>query len=57
MFRRIRGIELALVHRFVEDPGLPGREGGFGVLSKDLVPKPAFCDLAAVRGVSIPGVC
>jgi polysaccharide biosynthesis protein PslG len=57
MFRRIRGIELALVHRFVEVPGLPGREGGFGVLSKDLVPKPAYCQLAAARGVSIPGVC
>ena len=57
MFPRIRGIELALVHRFVEAPALPGREGGFGVLSKDLTPKPAFCDLAAVRGVSIPDVC
>ena len=57
MFRRIRGIELAIVHRFVEEPALGGREGGFGVLNTNLSPKPAFCALAAVRGVSIPGVC
>ena len=37
--------------------GAAGREGGFGVLSQNLTPKPAFCDLAAVRGVSIPDVC
>ena len=57
MFRRIRGIQLAVVHRFVEDPSLPGREGGFGVLSPNLNPKPAFCALNQVRGVSVPGVC
>ena len=57
MFRRVRGIELAIVHRFVEEPSLGGREGGFGVLNKGLSPKPAFCALASVRGVSIPGVC
>ena len=57
MFRYIRGIELAVVHRFVEDPTLAGREGGFGVLNKNLTAKPAFCDLAAVRGVSAPTLC
>jgi hypothetical protein len=57
MFQRIRGIELAIVHRFTEDPSLAGREGGFGVLNKDLTPKPAFCRLAAVRAVPIPGLC
>jgi hypothetical protein len=57
MFRRIRGIEVAIVHRFVEDPSLGGREGGFGVLNRDLSPKPAFCDLARARGVAVPGVC
>ena len=57
MFPRIRGIQLAIVHRFVENSSLPGREGGFGVLSPDLVPKPAFCNLLGVRGVSIPLLC
>ena len=57
MFRRIRGIELAIVHRFVEEPALAGREAGFGVLNKNLSPKPAFCDLAAARAVAVPGVC
>jgi hypothetical protein len=57
MFRRIRGIELAVVHRFVEEPALGGREAGFGVLNKNLTPKPAFCHLAAVRGVSVPNLC
>ena len=56
IFTRVRGIELAIVHRFVEDPSMAGREGGFGVLNKNLTPKPAFCDLAAVRGVSV-GIC
>ncbi|HEY8001312.1 MAG TPA: hypothetical protein VID76_05180, partial [Solirubrobacterales bacterium] len=57
MFRRIRGIELAIVHRFVEDPTLAGREGGFGVLNKNLTTKPAFCDIASTREVSVPDVC
>ena len=57
MFRRIRGIQVAIVHRFVEEPALAGREAGFGVLNKNLSPKPAFCDLAAARAVAVPGVC
>ena len=57
MFRRIRGIDLAIVHRLVEDPSLPGREGGFGVVNKNFTPKPSFCSLAAVRGIPLPGVC
>ena len=40
------------MHRFVEDPRLPGREAGFGVLGQSLNPKPAYCDLARLRGVS-----
>ncbi|MDX6581834.1 MAG: polysaccharide biosynthesis protein PslG [Solirubrobacterales bacterium] len=56
MFRHIRGIQLAIVHRFVENPALGGREAGFGMLNKNLTPKPAFCDLAALRGYSV-GVC
>ena len=57
IFRRIRGIELAIVHRFVEEPSLAGREAGFGVVNKNLSPKPALCAIAALRGVSMPGVC
>ena len=57
MFRRIRGIELAIVHRFVESPGLAGREAGFGVLTNSLQPKPAFCDIASLRGVSVDDLC
>ncbi len=57
MFQRIRGIELAIVHRLIEDPSLAGREGGFGVLNKDLTPKPAFCDLLTVRGVTGLDIC
>lgn len=57
LFRHVRGIDLAIVHRLVEDPTLPGREAGFGLVDKNLAPKPAFCQLAAERGVSIPGVC
>jgi hypothetical protein len=57
MFRRIRGIEVAIVHRFVEDPSMGGREAGFGVLNKNLSPKPAFCALASLRGADVPGLC
>ena len=57
MFRSIRGIQVAIVHRFIEDPSLGGREAGFGVLTKNLTPKPAFCDLNLLRGISILGVC
>ena len=52
LFRLVGGIELAVVHRFVENPSLAGREGGFGVLSQNLVPKPAYCALVKVREVS-----
>ena len=52
ILRRVQRVDLAIVHRFVEDPALGGREGGFGVLSKALAPKPAYCALAQVRGVA-----
>lgn len=58
LLRRVHKVELAVVHRFVEDPRLPGREGGFGVLGQNLSPKPAFCDLARARGVQpAPASC
>ena len=57
LLRRVHKVDLAIVHRFVEDPGLGGREGGFGVLGKNLSPKPAFCDLARLRVGSSPLDC
>ena len=51
LLRRVHKVELAIVHRFVDDPHLSGREGGFGVLTQNLSPKPAYCDLARLRGV------
>jgi hypothetical protein len=54
----VHKIELAIVHRFVEDPSLAGREAGFGVVTQNLNPKPAYCDLARVRVASaMPGPC
>jgi len=53
LMRHINRIDLAIVHRFVEDTRLGGRENGFGVLNSNLVPKPAYCALAAVRGKSL----
>ncbi len=52
LFRHVRGIQLAIVHRFVENPKLASREAGFGVVSDNLVPKPAYCALIRVREVS-----
>jgi hypothetical protein len=58
ILRRVHGIDLAIVHRFVEEPDLAGREGGFGVLDDSLVPKPSYCALVEVRGVApLPELC
>jgi polysaccharide biosynthesis protein PslG len=58
ILRRVHRIDLAIVHRFVEDPGLAGREGGFGVLGNTLAPKPAYCALVQVRDVApLPKLC
>lgn len=56
MMRRVHKIELAVVHRFVENPALGGREAGFGVVGQNLSPKPSYCDISRVRGVT-PGSC
>ena len=52
LFRRVAGIELALAHRFVEDGAIGLAVDPFGVLERDLEPKPAYCELARVRGFS-----
>jgi hypothetical protein len=46
----VAGIELALAHRFVEDGAIGLAADPFGVLDRDLDPKPAYCELARVRG-------
>jgi hypothetical protein len=56
LFRRVAGVELAVVHRFVEDGGIDLLADQFGVLGADLAPKPAYCDLARVRGFN-PDPC
>jgi len=53
LLRRVDRVDVALVHRFVEHPQLGGREGGFGIVTQNLVPKPAFCELARLRGVRL----
>ncbi len=50
LLRHVHKVDVAIVHRFVEDPGLGGREAGFGVVSQNLNPKPAFCDIVTMRG-------
>ncbi len=56
LFRRVAGVELAVAHRFVADGGIDLPVDAFGVLDRDLAPKPAYCDLARARGYS-PPVC
>jgi hypothetical protein len=57
LFRHVNWIQLAIVHRFVENPDLGSREAGFGMVSQNLVPKPAFCAVNEVRGVDDPADC
>ncbi len=49
-------IPVAVIHRFVEAPGLGGREAGFGMVNKDLSVKPAYCAMSAARGAD-PSSC
>ena len=51
MFRRVEGMPLVVIHRFQEEPGLAGREAGFGVVGQNLNLKPAYCAMNAIRGV------
>lgn len=55
LMRRVHRVDLTVVHRFVEDPSLAGREGGFGIVGQNLAPKPSYCDLGRLRGK--PGSC
>lgn len=55
--RRVPGIEMAIVHRFVEAPNLGGREAGFGVVNPNLSPKPSYCAIFQMRELAAPGGC
>jgi len=50
--RHIAGVQMALAHRLVEDGSIGLTPDPFGVLDRNLEPKPAYCDLARARGVS-----
>lgn len=50
LFRRVAGVELTVAHRFVEDGAIGLIPDPFGVLDRDLDPKPAYCELAGARG-------
>jgi hypothetical protein len=54
--RRIAGIPIAIVEGLL-DNGDGSKVSGFGVLRSNRSPKPAFCQLAAARGVSPPSGC
>ncbi len=49
LFRRIDGVPMVIIHRFADESGATGDEGGFGVVTADGHPKDAFCALAQVR--------
>jgi polysaccharide biosynthesis protein PslG len=52
LMRRIPSVRAVLFHRFQDDPdGENLKETGYGVVDAAGNPKPAFCALAALRGV------
>jgi hypothetical protein len=51
-FRLIAGIPVVLFHRFQDDPAGGPKEAGYGVVDKNGQVKPAYCAIAAVRGMS-----
>jgi hypothetical protein len=57
LFRRIPSIDAMFIHRFQDDPWGTPREAGWGVVDADGNPKPAFCALSALRGVSADPLC
>jgi polysaccharide biosynthesis protein PslG len=56
LVRRIGEVPLVIVARLL-DNGDGSKVQGFGVLRSDRAPKPAYCDLAAARGVAAPPGC
>ncbi|MGH2985121.1 MAG: hypothetical protein ACRDLO_00335 [Solirubrobacterales bacterium] len=56
LVRRIAAVPLVIVARLL-DNGDGSKVQGFGVLRSDRSPKPAYCELAAARGVAIPPGC
>jgi hypothetical protein len=56
LVRRIVEVPLVIVARLL-DNGDGSKVQGFGVLRSDRSPKPAYCELAAARGVATPPGC
>jgi hypothetical protein len=56
LVRRIVGVPLVIVSRLL-DNGDGSKVQGFGVLRSNRSPKPAYCELAAARGVAAPPGC
>jgi polysaccharide biosynthesis protein PslG len=56
LVRRIVEVPLVIVARLL-DNGDGSKVQGFGVLRSDRSPKPAYCGLAAARGVATPPGC
>jgi polysaccharide biosynthesis protein PslG len=54
--RRIATVPLVIVSRLFDNGG-GSKVQGFGVLRSDRAPKPAYCELAAARGVATPPGC
>lgn len=59
LYRQLRSmddVEAIMFHTLVEPPGDPQTSPGvgYGIVRKDLQPKPAFCALARERGVEAP---
>lgn len=57
VLRRVNRVDVAIVHRFIEQPDLVGREAGFGVVGQSLAPKPIFCEIFAMRELAPDGPC
>jgi len=50
LFRRVADVPVLVFHRFSDQPGDSGdKEEGYGVITSDAHPKPAYCAMAAVR--------
>jgi len=56
MLRRVAGVPFVIVSKLL-DTGDGSKIQGFGVLHSNRSPKPAYCQLAAARGVPTPSGC
>lgn len=53
LLKRMPDVPVVVVHRLIDGPKkLETAESGWGVVQRDLTPKPALCSLATVRGAA-----